>query len=587
MTTNLRVAELDFDTIKDNLREFLRQKPEFTDYDFDGSGLSVIMDLLAYNTHYNAVIANMLLQETFLDTATKRQSLGLIAKRLGYTPKGNRAARATVSMEVFDSTFPDSITLPFDSKFTGSLDVGKTTTFTTRQSYTTNKSVDNRYIFDAIEVFEGANYSFRYTVTNPTTQKFEIPSELVDTTTIRVFVQTSSTNSTTVEWTRYDTAHAVNDVTEAYFIQYNENGKYEVYFGDGVIGKSIVIGNIIKIDYLVTNGQVGNNVKQFKFADSDSGFSNTLVTTLSPSGGGSFPESLDSLRRNAQNSVLMQNRAVTESDYETMLYNIFAYESVSIFGGETMTPPEYGKVFISIKQKDTTAALTQRQKEDIISAIKRKSILAIVHEVIDPEYVYLIVDTEVKFDPTKTTMSPGALKSEIINALQLYNDTKLNKFNSEFEYSDMVTYIDNIEYSIMSNDTNVMMRKEVPYVHYIDNRYIFNFYTEIKESNSKELNITSSDFKLADYPEYTLFLSDNNGTMYAYYILNSERVTLLDNVGTVDYMNGRISINLKTMITDNTSLDLIVVPANRNVLPSRNNIITLTDSDISVSIKAA
>lgn len=590
MATNLRVTELDFDTIKSNLREFLRAKPEFTDYDFEGSGLSVLLDLLAYNTHYNAVIGNMLIQELYLDTAVKKQSLSLIAKRLGYLPKSYRAPKAKVTLEVFVPTptppaiFPDTLTINKNSRFTTGLSFSESTSFVTRDTITTNKTVDNRYIFDNIDIYEGNNSQFRYLVTDPATQRFEIPSTLVDTSLLRVYVQENLSSTDVQEWINFNSIIDIDSETKAYFIKLNENLLYEVYFGDGVLGKQIVAGNVVVLDYVTTNGPVANGASEFTFADSVQGYTNVVVTTTVNAFGGSDPESLDSIRTNAQNVVLAQNRAVTEKDYASIISNLLPVETISVYGGETVNPPQYGKVFISLKQLGTTQALTEQQKEDIISNLRKKSVLSLLHEFIEPEYIYLSVSTAVRYDQRRTTLSSSSMKTKVIDSLKTYATNNLNKFDSTFQYSNLVSYIDDIDDAIISNDTTVYLRKETTLINNVNYQYVFDFYTPIKPSNSKEENVISSFFVLYDYPSINVFLTDVDGKINVYYYSNNVKTLLIANIGTVDYTTGRISFTMNAAPIANNVIKITVLSSNKNVVPSKNNILTLLDSDINVTL---
>lgn len=585
MATTLRVAELDFDTIKNNLREFLRTKPEFTDYDYEGSGLSVLMDLLAYNTHYNAVIANMLVQEMYLDTAVKKQSLALIAKRLGYTPKSIRAPRAVVSMEVFPTGSPDTLTLAKNTQFTSRISYNQNFTFVNRDAITVNRNSEGRYIFDSIELYEGDNATFRYVVNNPVTQKFEIPSTLVDTSLLRVYVQEEVGSTEIQEWRQFDSIIDVNETTKCYFVKLNEFLKYEIYFGDGIIGKQIVPGNVIIIDYITTNGTIANGASVFQLAGAVENTTNVVLSTIVPAYGGSVAESLDEIRRNAQNRVLSQNRAVTEGDYAEVISRMLPIETIAVYGGETVDPPQYGKVFISAKLTGTTQALTQTQKDDVIRELKRRSVLALLHEFIDPEYTFIGVNTEVKYDATKTTLSGTTLSTAVYNKLQEYAAINLNKFDSTFEYSKLVAFIDTIDNSILSNDTNITLRKERQLVFGVSAVYEFNFYTGVIPSTSNELNLTSSIIRLLGYPDIDMMVMDNMGVIYPYYVLNNSRVVIDMPLGTIDYTTGSIRLTMTATVTAVSTLSITVKPVNRNVLPTRNNILTLSSNDINIKMR--
>lgn len=587
MATQLRVAELDFDLIKENLKEFLRSKPEFTDYEFEGSALSVLIDLLSYNTHYNAVIGNMLIQELYLDTAVKKQSLALIAKRLGYLPKSYRAPRAVVNLEVFPFNQPQTLTLGKNAKFSTRLNYTDNAFFSTRSAVTINRSIDGRYIFENLEIFEGDSVSFKYVVSDPATQKFEIPSKLVDTSLVRVYVQDSFGGTTVEEWKNFNTLIDIKADTRAFFIKLNESLNYEIYFGDDVIGKSIVAGNVVILDYVTTNGPIANNASIFSFNDSVNGYTNTVVTTVTAAYGGAIAESNDSIRRNAQNNVLLQNRAVTESDYITIINQILPVDTVAVYGGETMSPPQYGKIFISVKQIGTTTPLLQSQKDSIVTELKRRSMMSLVHEFVDPQYTYMVIDTRIKFDPTKTASTTDTLSTLIFNNIKSYGTTNLNTFNSSFEYSDLVGYIDDIDRSIISNDTMIRLRKEANFIYNADNIYVFDFSAPLKQSNSKEQNIKSNAFRNQDFPDVDMYLDDLDGVIRFYKLSFNQKVVMVENAGTVDYATGKIQFNLNAYTVGYDKLSIEAVPSNRTILPSRNNIITLADQDIKINIVAA
>lgn len=585
MTTPLRVAELDFDTIKNNLKTFLAAKPEFTDANFEGSGLSVLIDLLAYNTHYNAVIGNMLTQELYLDTAVKPTSLALIAKRLGYTPQSIRAASANVRIQVFPPDAPTSLTLGKNAVFNTSID-GSFVKFVTRDAHTIYPTA-GQYIFENVEIVEGSNAVFKYVVDTSQPQRFEIPSTAIDTTLLRVYVQDSISSTDITEWSRFDSIADLTSNTNAYFVKVNENGNYEVYFGDGIFGKSIVNGNVIMLDYVSTNGPVANGASVFTFNDTISGYGTLTVTTINSATGGANAESTDSIRKNAQNTVYAQNRAITEKDYITLISKFMPVESVSVWGGETLTPPVYGKVFISVKQPYTIAALSDDAKTKLLSDIRSRTSFGIVHEIVDPEYVYIKVNSEVKYDPSKTSLDQSTLSTIILQQLGYWATNNLSGFNSDFEYSKLVAFIDTIDNAIVANDTSISFAKTLNYYYNIAYPYTFNFYCSIKQSNSLESNITSSAFRCAIDPSKDVYLADDNGSLYIYYISNAAKVVLQRNVGTVDYSNGIITLSA-TMVTGGSlnAITVNVIPTNKVSIQSRNNIMMLRTNDVNLTLKA-
>ena len=367
----------------------------------------------------------------------------------------------------------------------------------------------------------------------------------------------------------------------------NEKANYEVYFGDNIFGKSIVDGNVITLNYLTTNGPLANGVSKFTFNDSINGYNNFTITTVSVASGGAYAESVDSVRINAQNTVYAQNRAITETDYAALIGKFIPVESISVWGGETLAPPVYGKVFISIKQPGTTANLTDTQKQFVLSSIQNRSALGSIREIVDPEYIYLNIVSDVKYDPTKTTLGYSSLITNITNGLMSWSTTNLNKFNSDFEYSKLVTFIDSVDASFIANDTYISFSKTKPFIYNLNTSYAFNFYCSIKQSNSVEANITSTAFRTTDDVTKDVYLQDVNGILQTYYIANSQKIVLNPNIGTVDYANGLISI-LTTMVVGSSLNDLTVTvaPDNKNTINSRNNIITLNANDINVTMRA-
>ena len=586
MTTNLRVAELDFDQIKSNLKAFLRNKQEFTDYDFEGSGLSVIIDLLAYNTHYNAVMGNMLVQEMFLDTAVKRQSLGLISKRLGYTPYSKVSPRAKVNMEVFPVGSPATLTIGKGAKFTTKLSFNTVANFITLNSYTVNRNDNGRYIFQNIDLYEGSNDIFRFVVNGQINQQFEIPTKNVDISTLRVYIQTSISNTEMIEWTRFDNIVDVNSGTNSYFVKYNENGNYEVYFGDGILGKALQTGNVVRLDYIATNGPIANGASKFAFSDTVEGNTNVVVETVMNAFGGADEEPIESIRVNAQNSVLSQNRAVTASDYISEINKFFPNDSIAVYGGETLTHPIYGKVFISIKQSGTTVPLTLEQKKNLLSILTKKTVLSITHEFIDPDYIYIDVFSNINYNANLTQNTSETIKTNVASALLSYANTNFNKFDSSFEYSRFITQIDNSDNSIINNETTVYLKKRKNITLGISSDYQYDFYTQVEESNSKVDMITSNVFKVSTLPTVDCRLTDADGIMQIYYVVNGIRVILDDNVGTVDYTTGSVNVNLDIIECQDGYLEVTVNPSNRIITPGRNNILVLAENNINIHMVA-
>jgi hypothetical protein len=579
MSQNLRVSELDFDNIKQNLVDFLRSKPEFTDYDFTGSGLNVILNLLAYNTHYNGVIANMLAGESFLDTAVKRETVAMHAHRLGYTPRSARSAYAIIDIEVFPTDSPASITLRRGSLFTST--VGSSVlSFNNRDSYVTYRT-DNRYIFRDVVIHEGTLTQFKYLVLpQNTSHKFEVQSDVVDMSTLRVRVQKSATNTETIDYTYCQDIIGKTRDSKIFFTRMNERGRYEIYFGDGVIGHKIEDGNIVILDYVITNKSIGNYAKNFRFDDNADGYSNAIVTTKISAIGGSEAESIDDIRKSALSSVLANNRAVTEDDFEVLIPNTFPVESVSTWGGEVNDPPIYGKVFISVKLPNTTEKLSAEMRNEIKREIDKKKILAIQTEIVDPEYMYIVLDSVVSFDPRKTSLSAGSIESTVFLKLKSFLSNNLNKFSSVFHYSTTISEIDSMEGSIISNQTKVGLKKILVPKLGQDSHYHISFMSELVNGSIK-----STPIQVYGSAEQ-LFIGDNDGILFLYTIINGEVVTRNSNVGTIDYINGKLTIpKMNISSFSGTNIGVYGSPVSFDVRPKRNMILTFTDSDLTIKSK--
>ncbi len=584
--STLRVAELDFDTIKSNLKSFLSNKPEFTDYNFEGSGLSVLLDVLAYNTHYNAVTANMLLQEMYLDTATKRSSVGIISKRLGYTPRSKKAATAIVNIEAFPQDFPSSMVLSKNAQFNALLTFNTTATFVTRDSVAITPTIDQRYIFQNVKIYEGNNDIYRYVYASNTNQRFEIPNKNVDISTLRVIIQESTTNTSASEWKSSDSIYDIDENSEVYFLRYNENNQYEVYFGDNNIGKSPVDGNLIILDYISTNGSVANNIKKFTFAGEFINTSRIITTTVSESIGGAEEESIDEIKVNAQNSVYTQNRAVSKSDYETLISQIIPVDDVVVYGGETLSPPVYGKVFICIKQLNTTNNLTFSQKSYIDSILLKKSVVSVMHEFVDPTYTYVKPSVKIVYDSKFMSESESTLLTQINTTINDYSNASLNKFESVLELSKLSNKIQNINSSFIANEITVELKKQIPYNIGFNTKYTINFNTELNKSNiqASVLSVYSDLFRLVEYPTIYCKLVDDNGIMKVITYNSNNIETVIDNCGYIDYMTGIVVFTLNMHSVTNSPLHIYADPKSSLISTSNNDILTISPSDIKISL---
>jgi hypothetical protein len=596
--SNLRIAELDFDQIKTNLKTFLNAQTEFTDYDFEGSGLSSLLDVLAYNTHYNAYLANMVVNEMFLDSAVKRSSAVSIAKHLGYTPVSARGAVANLDIVVTNpSNLPASLTMERYTPFTSTVD-GVPYTFLTTDAKTAQR-VGSTYTFAGVDVTEGTLLSYSYVVSDITpAAKYEIPNEDVDTTTIKVSVQTSSSDTTTSTYTLSTDITGIGSTSAVYYLEQNPQGKYQIYFGDGIIGKSLAAGNIITIQYLVATGSavnVSSTVSQSFTAGTTIGGSSAIAITVnSNSTGGADTESITSIKFNAPRVNASKNRAVTATDYEALiLANYAGAESVSVWGGEDNDPPYYGKVLISLKPYSgfTISDATKNSIKNNI--LKSKQGITIIPEFVDPTFFFVNITADIVYNTSITTLSSDQIKTQVNTAITDYFSTNLQKFNKEFIYSALTSAILAKNSSITSALINLKLQRRI--IPTLNTTNLFTGDTSIKYRNPlKPGTILSSYFftsvggvstlvKITDLPNDTPPNDSGSGVLRLVNVVNSSIVAT--NVGTVDYGTGVISIagitptGIPAGVTD-IRITGTVQEASYNLTVSRSEILVQDDTTI-------
>ncbi|CAB5221885.1 baseplate wedge subunit [uncultured Caudovirales phage] len=594
--SNLRIAELDFDQIKTNLKNYLKAQNEFSDYDFEGSGLSVLLDVMAYNTHYNAYLANMVVNEMFLDSAVKRSSAVSIAKHLGYTPVSARGAIANLDVVVTSPTgLPASLTMDRYTPFTSTID-GTAYTFLTTEAKTASR-VGTTYTFSGVDVTEGTLLSYSYAVSDTTPNaKYEIPSSAVDTTTIKVTVQTSSSDTTTSTYTLATDIIGLDSTSKVYFLEQNTQGKYQIYFGDGIIGNDLTAGNIITIQYMVSSGSVVNvssTISQtFAAAGTIGGSSNINTTVNSNSTGGADAESITSIKFNAPRVNASKNRAVTATDYEALiLANYAGAESVSVWGGEDNDPPYYGKVMVSLKPY-SGYTISDATKETIKNTIlKSKQAITVAPVFVNPEYFYVGITADIGYNSSITTLSSDQIKSAVTSAITTYFSTNLQKFNKDYTHSALTNAILDSNSSITSALLTLKLQRRITPV--LNTTNVFTGDTSIKYRNPiKPGTILSSYFyitlngvqtlvKITDLPDTTPPSDTGTGTLRLVNVVNSSIVAT--NIGTVDYGNGIISITsitptgIPTGVTD-IRISASVQEASYNLVVSRNEILVQDDT---------
>lgn len=594
--SNLRIAELDFDQIKTNLKNYLKAQDEFSDYDFEGSGLSVLLDVMAYNTHYNAYLANMVVNEMFLDSAVKRSSAVSIAKHLGYTPVSARGAVANLDIVVTSPTgLPTTLTMDRYTPFTSTVD-GTAYTFLTTEAKTATR-VGTTYTFADVDVKEGTLLSYSYAVSDTTpAAKYEIPSEGVDTTTLKVNVQTSSSDTTSTTYTLSTDITGVDELSKVYFLEQNPQGKYQIYFGDGVIGKALASGNIITIQYMVASGAAVNvsstTTQTFAAGGTIGGSSNITATVNSNSTGGADAESITSIKFNAPRVNASKNRAVTAVDYEALiLANYAGAESVSVWGGEDNDPPYYGKVMISLKPY-SNYTISDATKENIKNTIlKTKQALTVSPVFVDPVYYYVNTTVDIDYNSSITTLSSDQIKALVTTAISTYFTTNLQKFNKEYVHSSLINSILDSNSSITSALITLKLQRR--FIPTLNTTNVFTGDTALKFRNAiKPGTITSSFFyisvngvqtkvKITDLPDTTPASDTGTGTLRLVNTVNNLIVS--SNIGSVDYGTGIISISgitptgIPTGVAD-IRISAAIQEANYNLVVSRNEILVQDDT---------
>ena len=594
--SNLRIAELDFDTIKTNLKTYLAAQSEFTDYDFEGSGLSVLLDVLAYNTHYNAYLANMLMNEMFLDSAVKRSSAVSIAKHLGYTPTSARGAVANLNIVVTSPVgLPSSLTMNRYTPFTSTVD-GTSYTFLTTEAQTALR-VGTTYTFSNINVKEGALLSYSYVVADAATStKYEIPSDFVDTTTLSVTVQTSASNASTSTYNLSTDITGIDDTSKVYFLEQNTRGKYEIYFGDNVIGQGLSVGNIINIQYTTVQGaavNVSSTVAQsFIAATTIGGSSNIGVTVNSNSTGGADVEGITSIKFNAPRVNASKNRAVTATDYEALiLANYSGAESVSVWGGEDNDPPYYGKVLISLKPY-SGYTISDATKQTIIDTIlKTKKAITVTPEFVDPSYLFVGVNANIIYNTSLTPLSSEDIKTLADTAIANYFLSDLQKFNKTFNHFKLTNLIQESHASISGVLLSLKLQKRI--IPTLNTTNVFTGNSALRYRNPiKPGSISSSYFfatvsgnatlvKITDIPNDTPPSDTGSGVLR---LINAVTgIVVNSNIGTVNYGTGVVSITsiiptgIPAGVTD-IRISASIQETNYNLSVSRNEILIQDDT---------
>ncbi len=588
----LNVTQFDFDDVKNNLKTFLKAQTEFTDYDFEGSGMSALLDVLAYNTHYLGFNANMLANEMFLDSASLRSSVVSHAKMLGYETSSPRAPIATINVTL--NTDNAIATMPAGTAFTTSVD-GVSYQFVTINDVT-GQNTGNTIPFDSTKIYEGTYTKTKYLVdSNDVDQRFMLTDVRTDTTTLTVKVQNSISDTTTTTYTKATDITQLSSSSTVYFLQEVEGGKFEIYFGDGATSKAVEDGNIVVLSYVITNKTEANGAAAFSSPSAIDGNTSVTVTTVANAIGGSEPETISSIKLNAPLDYASQGRAVTAEDYKVYVRKLFSNtQAVSVWGGEdgsydtstgVSSTPEYGKVFISVKST-TGINLTTSQKENLVKDLNSYKVASITPVIVDPETTVLILNTTFNYNSSATTLGKADLETAVTTTISGFSANTLSTFNSPFRFSQLTGLIDNADNAILNNTTTVTMGKFFEPSLNTSTNYSINFanafYNPHSEHNKSGGGIlASTGFQIdGDTSTEYFFDEDGAGAVRIYSIVSGVRNYLSSAAGTINYTNGTVSINSVkiTAVSDvdgatSTQIRVTAIPSSNDVIPVRNQIL--------------
>jgi len=576
--TYLEVTDVDFEDIRSNLKTYLSSQTQFQDYDFEGSNMSVLLDVLAYNTHYNAFYTNMLANEMFLDTAQQRDSVVSRAKELGYVTRSARGATANVTITFTGiSNTVSSFTLPKNSKFSTTID-DIAYTYVTPEALTINNNANT--FTKAISIIEGEPLTHRFTVNTSNPVKYVLPNQNIDTRSISVRVQESASNLSNTVFTQATNIRDVTSASPVYYIQEASDKKYELYFSSGALGKPLKNNNIVIVDYRVCNGPDTNGANTFTIdtINIDPSYTSASLVVNSVARGGVEQESVDSIKFNAPRNFEVQNRAVIKNDYQRILLNENTdLQSVTAFGGELASPAVYGKVYIAVKPFGELFA-TRIRKQEIKESIIDRTPLGIDPVVIDADYIYIIPTITTYYDKLKTTLTASATIQTTKAAIDSFSSTNLEQFGNKLRYSRFVRALDNTNESIFNNEVSLKIQKRISPNTQRAEKVTLRFSNAIRKGTLESTSFT--------YNNFTAFLSDDsNGNVNIFrYNANKQKVNIITNAGTINYDTGLVEIeNFAPTAYEGIQLRVSVETVNLDVTPIREQILIMNGVDATIN----
>ena len=598
MTVNssqINVTDLDFDSISDNLKNYLKGQDKFKDYDFEGSSMSVLIDLLSYASHITAVNTNIAASELFLDSAQLRKNVVSRAKDLGFTPSSEVCASAIVDVTINDVRNPDGtyptptqMTMPRGTIFSTTFD-GVNYYFVVTSSVLPSQN-NTTFLYSDVEIVQGTYATDQYVVdTQIKNNKFVLSNGRVDKARMVVSINSGGVSETFALATDVS---AIKSTSAVYYTQENEDGFTEIYFGDGVLGKKLLDGDIISATYIMVDTQHANGAKRFAQQSAINGYASSTVITTSNANGGAEKESIESIKFKANKFYTSQNRLVTLNDYKAKVQEYYPNaDAVAVWGGEDNDPPVYGKVFVALKPKNADY-LSETEKKQIKSQLNKLNMLTVRPELIDPQIVKILISTVFKYDASKTDLSIGELQTLVTGAINEFDKNNLKDFDAIFRHSNLLKAIDDADSSVLSNTTNIRLRKaseakinqEVGYT--VD---FGNGFNNPHSGHNKDAGgiTTSTGFMVSGDSVNTQYYDDDgSGNLRRYYLSGSTRVYQDNEAGTVDYSKGKISINaimFTSTVNVDSTIDFTVIPSGNDVVAIRGSLIDISTSDVKVT----
>jgi len=580
----INVTTLDFDDIKKNLKTFLSAQSEFQDYDFEGSAMAVLLDVLAYNTHYNALYNNLAINEMFLDSARKRNSVVSISKMLGYSPRSATCAKATITLTVSaNGSGATNLTLPAFTPFTTTIDGASYTFYTTGSVVATSST--GLFTFSDLVITEGTPLTFNIPV--GTNTRYIIPNSAIDLNTLTVRVQDSASSSVYTTFTKAETLIGVDSVTKCFWVKEIDEGLYELTFGDDNLGKSLDNGNIVHLNYFVSSLDAPNKARQFTYGGPTliSGAA-ISVTTTGIAANGAAAEDVDSIRFNAPRMYASQNRAVTPDDYKAIVYSQFSdAASVTCWGGEDNNPPVYGKVYICIKPKDADKLTTTQKSALIATILDQRNVVSVQPIIVDPEFINIALDVTVYYNEQATAKTASEIAAGVTNTINAYNANDLSRFDGVFRYSKLSKLIDNSDQAITNNITTVLLRRELNVRYNTSAQYILNMINPIFSSGQPEESFRSTGFYIAGSDQ--IHYLDDDGVAHVRLFrfgANGIKIVVNPTIGNIDYTKGLVDIkNLHITALSDNDLEISIRPLSNDVVSALTQIAQIAKDHLKVT----